>query len=115
LSALRSLAAPGREFGYFAFDLATKNVRSAAYRDTRGPEPEIMVVLLEYAKTQPHRAKAARDAAMLLLAALDERSRNVRAAREFSGHASIEVLMQYDDNRNDVGGEVAGRVVRRVV
>jgi hypothetical protein len=33
---------------------------------------------------------------------------------EFSGHASIEVLMRYDDNRKDVGGEVAGKVIRRL-
>jgi hypothetical protein len=46
---------------------------------------------------------------------LDETNGNVRAAREFSGHASIEVLMRYDDNRKDVGGEVASKVVRRVM
>jgi integrase/recombinase XerC len=225
LSALRSLVALGKEFGYVTFDLATKNVRSEAYRDTRGPEPDTMVVLLEYAKAQPHRAKAARDVAIFLLlgygralrrgevveldlahfdprgsrlsvlrkgkrerkwlsldplvtrrlqtwvtlrgkepgplflqlgkggrvlagrrlsgdgihkilqamgaklggvirphglrhaaitAALDETNGNVRAAREFSGHASVEVLMRYDDNRKDVGGEVASKVVRRL-
>jgi integrase/recombinase XerC len=225
LSALRSLVALGKEFGYVTFDLATKNVRSEAYRDTRGPEPDIMVVLLEYAKAQPHRAKAARDVAIFLLlgygralrrgevveldvlhfdprgsrlsvlrkgtrerkwlsldplvtrrlqtwialrgkepgplflqvskgghvlagrrlsgdgihkilqtigaklggvirphglrhaaitAALDETNGNVRAAREFSGHASVEVLMRYDDNRKDVGGEVASKVIRRL-
>jgi integrase/recombinase XerC len=225
LSALRSLVALGKEFGYVTFDLATKNVRSEAYRDTRGPEPDTMMVLLEYAKAQPHRAKAGRDVAMFLLlgygralrrgevvelnlehfdprgsrlsvlrkgkrerkwlsldplvtdkmkawvalrgkepgplflqvgkggrvlagrrlhgdgvhkilqtvgvklggvirphglrhaaitAALDETNGNVRAAREFSGHASIEVLMRYDDNREDVGGEVASKVIRRV-
>jgi integrase/recombinase XerC len=225
LSALRSLVSLGREFGYVTFDLATKNVRSEAYRDTRGPERDIMVELLQYAKAQPHKAKAARDVAIFLLlgygralrrgevvgldlehvdvqgnrvsvlrkgkrerqwlsldpivtrkvkvwialrgsepgplflqvgrggrvlaglrlsgdgihkvlqtmgarlggvirphglrhaaitAALDETNGNVRAAREFSGHASIEVLMRYDDNRKDVGGEVASKVVRRI-
>ena len=49
-----------------------------------------------------------------ITAALDETNGNVRAAREFSGHASIEVLLRYDDNRKDVGAEVAGKVVRRV-
>jgi integrase/recombinase XerC len=49
-----------------------------------------------------------------ITAALDETNGNVRAAREFSGHASVEVLMKYDDNRKDVGGEVAGKVIRRV-
>jgi integrase/recombinase XerC len=225
LSALRSLVALGKEFGYVTFDLATKNVRAEAYRDTRGPEPDIMVVLLEYAKAQQHKAKAARDVAIFLLlgygralrrgevvnldlehldargnrlsvvrkgkrerkwlsldplvtrslqtwvalrgkesgplflqvgkggvvlagrrlsgdgihkilqtmgaklggvirphglrhaaitAALDETNGNVRAAREFSGHASVEVLMRYDDNRKDVGGEVASKIMRRL-
>jgi integrase/recombinase XerC len=223
LSALRSLVALGKEFGYTTFDLATKNVRAEAYRDTRGPESDVMVLLLEYAKAQPHQAKAARDVAIFLLlgygralrrgevvaldlehfdprgnrlnvlrkgkrerkllsldplvtarlrawvtlrgkepgplflqvgkgggvlagrrlsgdgihkilqtmgaklgvirphglrhaaitAALDETNGNVRAAREFSGHASVEVLMRYDDNRKDVGGEVASKVIRR--
>jgi integrase len=49
-----------------------------------------------------------------ITAALDETNGNVRAAREFSGHASIEVLMRYDDNRKDIDGEVAGKVVRRL-
>ena len=49
-----------------------------------------------------------------ITAALDETNGNVRAAREFSGHASIEVLMRYDDNRRDVGGEVATKVIGRI-
>jgi site-specific recombinase XerC len=67
LSALRSLVSLGKEFGYVTFDLATKNVRSQAYRDTRGPERDMMMELLQYAKAQPHRAKAARDVAVFLL------------------------------------------------
>jgi integrase/recombinase XerC len=67
LSSLRSLVALGKECGYVSFDLATKNVRAEAYRDTRGPEPDVMVLLLEYAKAQPHTAKAARDVAICLL------------------------------------------------
>jgi integrase/recombinase XerC len=225
LSSLRSLVALGKECGYVSFDLATKNVRAEAYRDTRGPEPDVMVLLLEYAKAQPHTAKAARDVAICLLlgygralrrgevvaldfehfdprgnrlsvlrkgkrerkllsldpvvttrlrawvalrgkepgplflqvgkgggvlagrrlsgdgihkilqtmgaklgsvirphglrhaaitAALDETNGNVRAAREFWGHSSVEVLMRYDDNRKDVGGEVASKVIRRL-
>jgi len=225
LSALRSLVALAKEFGYVAFDLSTKNVRSEAYRDTRGPERDVMAALLEYAKGQPHEAKATRDVALFLLlgygralrrgevvsldlvhfdargsrlnvlrkgrrerqwlsldplvtrklqawiavrgrepgplflqmgkggrvlagrrlagdgvhrvlqamgaklgavirphglrhaaitAALDETNGNVRAAREFSGHASVEVLMKYDDNRKDAGGEVASKVIRRI-
>jgi integrase/recombinase XerC len=222
---LSALVALAKEFGFVSFDLSIKNVRSEAYRDTRGPEPDIMVALLKYASTQQHRAKAARDVAIFLLlgygralrrsevvkldlqdfdarggrvkvlrkgqretrwlsldplvtrllrgwvdkrgrdpgplfvqvgkggrvlsskrlsgdgihkilgtmgeklggvirphglrhaaitAALDETNGNVRAAREFSGHASVEVLMKYDDNRKDVGGEVAGKVIRRI-
>jgi len=33
---------------------------------------------------------------------------------EFSGHASVEVLMRYDDNRKDVGGAVVSKVIRRL-
>jgi integrase/recombinase XerC len=67
LSALRLLVALGKEFGYVTFDLSTKSVRSEAYRDTRGPERDVMAALLEYAKSQPHAAKAARDIAIFLL------------------------------------------------
>lgn len=49
-----------------------------------------------------------------ITAALDETNGNVRAAREFSGHASVEVSLKYDDNRKDIGGDVAGKVVRRI-
>ena len=45
---------------------------------------------------------------------VDETNGNVRAAREFSGHASVEVLMKYDDNRKDMRGEVASKVIRRI-
>ena len=45
---------------------------------------------------------------------VDETNGNVCAVREFSGHASIEVLMKYDDNRKDMGGEVASKVIRRI-
>jgi integrase/recombinase XerC len=225
LSALRSLVALGKELGFVTFDLATRNVRGEAYRDTRGPEPDAMAALFQQALAHPHRSKAARDVAIFLLmgygralrrgevveldlenfdprgsrlsvlrkgkrerkwlsldslvtaklqawvalrgkapgplflrigkggrvlaghrlsgdgihkilqtmgarlggvirphglrhaaitAALDETNGNVRQAREFSGHASIEVLMKYDDNRKDIGGEVASKVIRRV-
>jgi integrase/recombinase XerC len=49
-----------------------------------------------------------------ITAALEETNGNVRAAREFSGHASVELLMKYDDNRKDIGGEVASKVIRRI-
>ena len=225
LSALRSLVALGKELGFVTYDLATRNVRAEAYRDTRGPERDMVVMLLEYAKAQPHQAKAARDVAIFLLlgygralrrgevvaldlehfdprgnrlsvlrkgkrerkflsldplvtaklrawvalrgkepgplflqvgkgggvlagrrlsgdgvhktlqtmgaklgsvirphglrhaaitAALDESNGNVRAVHEFSGHASMETVLIYDDNRKDVGGEVASKVIRRL-
>ena len=49
-----------------------------------------------------------------ITAALDDTNGNVREVRDFSGHAGIEVLMKYDDNRKDKGGEVASKVIRRV-
>ena len=45
---------------------------------------------------------------------MEETNGNVCAAREFSGHASVEVLMKYDDNRKDIVGEVASKVIRRI-
>jgi integrase/recombinase XerC len=42
--------------------------------------------------------------------ALDSTNGNVRAVRAHSRHASVEVLMRYDDNRADLGGQVAGMV-----
>src|SRR5438552_14022529 len=47
LSALRSLVALGKELGFVTFDLATRNVRAEAYRDTRGPEPDAMAALIQ--------------------------------------------------------------------
>jgi integrase/recombinase XerC len=67
LSALRSLVALGKELGFVTFDLATRNVRAEAYRDTRGPEPDAMAALIQEALAHPHKAKAARDVAIFLL------------------------------------------------
>lgn len=39
---------------------------------------------------------------------------DVRATRRFSRHANVEVLMRYDDNRQDLGGMVAGRVAAAI-
>ncbi len=44
--------------------------------------------------------------------ALDVTDGDVRAVARFSGHKKIETLMLYDDNRNDLGGEVAKLVAR---
>ena len=38
----------------------------------------------------------------------------LRAVRAFSGHSSIETVLRYDDNRRDMGGEVAGKVMQRL-
>jgi hypothetical protein len=75
LSALRSLVALGKELGFVTFDLATRNVRSEAYRDTRGPEPDAMAALIQAALAHPHRAKAARDVAAGMIS-LDWRPTN---------------------------------------
>lgn len=42
--------------------------------------------------------------------ALDLTGGDVRSVRSYSRHSSIEVLMEYDDGRKDVGGEIAGKV-----
>ena len=49
-----------------------------------------------------------------ITAALDATNGDVRAVREFSGHASIETVLRYDDNRRDLGGEVASKVMQRL-
>ena len=49
-----------------------------------------------------------------ITAALDETNGNVRVAREFSGHASIEVLLRYDDKSQGWGGEAASKFIRRI-
>jgi integrase/recombinase XerC len=49
-----------------------------------------------------------------ITAALDATHGDVRAVREFSGHASIETVLRYDDNRRDLGGKVAGKVMQQV-
>lgn len=41
---------------------------------------------------------------------LDMTNGNVRQAREFSRHADVATLVRYDDNRADVGGELAHRL-----
>jgi hypothetical protein len=43
------------------------SVTPDAYRDTRGPEHDVMAALLAYAKGRPHEAKAARNVALFLL------------------------------------------------
>lgn len=45
---------------------------------------------------------------------LDLTNGNVREARKFSGHAKVEVLMAYDDNRADVGGDLSALLAQEV-
>jgi len=45
---------------------------------------------------------------------LDQTNGNMRAARKFSRHAKIETLGVYDDNREDIGGELAAIVSESV-
>ena len=42
--------------------------------------------------------------------ALDRTGGDVRAVQRFSGHKDVRTLMRYDDNRTDLGGEVARKV-----
>src|SRR5664280_2297940 len=46
--------------------------------------------------------------------ALDATNGNVRAVQKFSRHRDLRVLTRYDDNRVDLGGEVARLVAARV-
>jgi len=39
---------------------------------------------------------------------------NVRAVQRFSRHRDVRVLERYDDNRRDLGGEVAKQVAASV-
>ncbi len=45
--------------------------------------------------------------------ALDETGGDLRAVQRFTGHKDVRVLMRYDDNRKDFGGEVAKAVGKR--
>lgn len=42
-----------------------------------------------------------------ITAALDLTNGNARAVQRFSRHAKVETLLRYDDNRTDLGGDVA--------
>lgn len=46
--------------------------------------------------------------------ALDATGGNVRAVQRFSRHKKLETLLRYDDNRLDIGGDVARLVAGRV-
>jgi integrase/recombinase XerC len=46
--------------------------------------------------------------------ALEVMGGNVRAVQKFANHADIRVIERYDDNRQDVAGQVARRVAERV-
>jgi integrase/recombinase XerC len=42
-----------------------------------------------------------------ITSALDATNGNVRAVQRFSGHSDLNTLTRYDDNRQDLGGQVA--------
>jgi integrase/recombinase XerC len=46
--------------------------------------------------------------------ALDSTNGNIRVVQRFSRHRDLRVLTWYDDNRRDLGGEVARLVAKRV-
>ena len=48
-----------------------------------------------------------------ITAALDETNGNVREVAKFSRHKKVETLMQYDDQRGDVAGDIAKRISER--
>ena len=56
-------------------------------------------------KARPHGLRHA-----AITAALDLTKGNVRAVQRFSRHRDLRVLNRYDDNRQDLGGEVAALV-----
>ena len=46
--------------------------------------------------------------------ALDCTNGNIRVVQRFSRHRDLRVLTRYDDNRRDLGGEMARLVAERV-
>lgn len=60
-------------------------------------------------KVRPHGLRHA-----AITEALDATGGNVRAVQRFSRHRDLRVLTRYDDNRQDLGGEVARLVAGRV-
>jgi integrase/recombinase XerC len=60
-------------------------------------------------KTRPH---GLRHSAITI--ALDLTHGNIRAVQRFSRHRDMEMLTVYDDNRQDMGGEVAAQVAMAV-
>jgi integrase/recombinase XerC len=46
--------------------------------------------------------------------ALDEHHGDVRKVARFSRHKNVQTLLKYDDNRRDLGGEVAGGLADRL-
>lgn len=59
-------------------------------------------------KTWPHALRHAG-----ITTALDATGGDLRAVQRFSGHANVTMLQVYDDNRADLGGEVAKKVGAR--
>lgn len=47
--------------------------------------------------------------------ALDATAGDVRAVQRFSRHKSLQVLARYDDNRQDLGGEVAQKLAEALI
>jgi integrase/recombinase XerC len=65
LSTLRALVSLGRTVGVVEWRLHVRNVRSRAYRDTRGPDIDGMRALLRAAHAQEDRRRTARDVALV--------------------------------------------------
>jgi integrase/recombinase XerC len=68
MSALNSFVASARRHGLTTLRLEARGMKSKAYRDTRGPGVDGVRDLLAIAEAQADKRKAARDAAIVLLA-----------------------------------------------
>jgi len=90
------------------FDRAGKGARltgHSLYRIVRG-------IGRKAGLSTPVRPHGLRHAA--ITAALDATGGDVRAVQRFSRHAKIETVTRYDDNRRDLGGQVAKLVSQAV-
>jgi integrase/recombinase XerC len=115
----------------------TSRSASNALRDwieARGTEPGPLFCRLDRAAKSQHLERISGDAVCRMVRSLSRRARltqearphglrhqaitraldlengNVRAVRKFSRHVSIETLMRYDDNRQDLGGDISRKL-----
>lgn len=68
MAAINSFVASARRGGFTALRIEAKGEKTVSYRDTKGPGLPAYLTMLAVARNQPDRRKAARDAAILMLA-----------------------------------------------